>query len=355
MSSVAFIDPAEDRRWDAFVESHPHGLICHLSGWKQVLELSFPHIKGYFPVIFDAVTGGIRAGLPVYLVNSRITGKRLVSIPFATLCDPLSTRKDDLEKLLGAIKSLSTRVSASNIELRTLASANLFENSGFKGEYFFKNHFLPLDEPAEHLIKRFDRKSIRPRLKRCERIGLELNIESNRKALQIFYRLYAFTRKRLGLPPPPFRYFEQLWRVFGPSGRLRILGATYHGKPLASMMLFRFKERVSWEAIGEHPEYRRLNPTHYLLWQAILLAHAEGYKVFDFGRTSPNNIGLMEFKKRWGTTVNDLPQFWYPSTSVTVQQKTENSLIYRAARDLVRKFPGSLLRLLGELCYRHMG
>lgn len=357
MSYVAFIDPDRDRRWDAFVEAHPQGLICHLSGWRQVIERSYPHIKGYFPVILDAATGGIRAGLPVYLVSSRLTGTRLVSIPFATLCDPLCSGKDDLRMLLGAIQNLSTDVRASHVELRTLALSHLFEDleSGYKKVSFFKNHFLPLEEPVEHLLKRLHRKSVRPILKRTARIGLELNTENTHEALQRFYGFYALTRKRLGLPPPPYRYFEQLWRVFSPSGRLQILSAGYHGKAIAGMLLFRFKKRVSWEAIGEHPHHRSLNPTHFLLWHAILLARTEGYHIFDFGRTSPHNIGLMEFKSRWGTTVTDLPQFWHPSTSAPILHNSDQSVIYRVARNLIRKSPDTLFRLLGKLCYHHMG
>ena len=82
------IDPQSDPRWDQFVESHPLGLICHLSGWKQVLEESFPQMKGrYLAILSD--DNSIRAALPVFEIRSILTGNRLVSIPFATNCDPL--------------------------------------------------------------------------------------------------------------------------------------------------------------------------------------------------------------------------------------------------------------------------
>ena len=38
MRDNILIDPASDSRWDEFVAAHPYGWICHLAGWKKVLE-----------------------------------------------------------------------------------------------------------------------------------------------------------------------------------------------------------------------------------------------------------------------------------------------------------------------------
>jgi hypothetical protein len=66
MDKISFIEPESDPRWDEYVAQHPHGWICHLSGWKKVLEKSFTHMKGYYPAIVDEA-GTIKAALPVSL------------------------------------------------------------------------------------------------------------------------------------------------------------------------------------------------------------------------------------------------------------------------------------------------
>ena len=38
MNTLQSIDPLKDSRWDGFVAGHPFGWVCHLSGWKKVLE-----------------------------------------------------------------------------------------------------------------------------------------------------------------------------------------------------------------------------------------------------------------------------------------------------------------------------
>lgn len=357
MNSIAYIDPVEDQRWDAFVGSHPSGLISHLSGWKQVLERSFPHIKGYFPVIRNPVTGEIRAGLPLYLVHSPFMGNRLVSTPFATLCTPLATSERDIRELFSAAIDLAGRCSARRTEIRTVESIGLAEDPRYEKVDFYKHHFIFLDEPVDRLLQRFHRTSVRQVVKRCEKNGLELNTDGEHEDLLGFYESYIKLRKRLGLPPQPFRFFENLWRVFAPSGRFRLYQARYQGKSVGRLIVFAFKDRVSAEFIAIDQEYGHLYPSHFLYWQAIKDSCEQGFKIFDFGRTSPNNAGLMAFKQRWGTQIADLPQFWYPGTGNgrCLLAEAENSLKYHLVKFLTRKSPPSLLPHLGEICYRHMG
>lgn len=356
MSSVTFINPSEDQRWDRFVESHPNGLICHLSGWKEVLEGSFPHIKGHFPVILDAQTNGIRGGVPLYLVSSPFTGRRLVSVPFATLGTPLALTTGEMEELLSAAIQLAEHLSAQRIEIRTLASVPLGHPRYERLDYF-KHHFLCLDEPMDRLFKRLHRTSVRQLVSRSEKCGLECCTGCTYEDLRGFFDSYIDLRKRLGLPPQPFRFFENLWRVFAPSGKFRLFQALYRGKPVAGLVVFQFKNRVSAEFITADEKYGHLHPSHFLYWQAIKFSSEQGLEVFDFGRTSPNNVGLMAFKQRWGTKVCELPQYWYPCSinGGALLANAEHSLKYRAIKFLTRKSPRALLPYLGELCYRHLG
>ena len=355
MRPVSVIDPVQDTRWDDFVKSHPKGLIGHLSEWKKVLEGSFAHIKGYYLVLWDTSGQGIRAGLPLYLVSSRLTGIRLVSVPFATLSDPLVTNKEEMQELLGAAIELSVNLHAKHIDIRTLASGSLVEDTRYRRVDLFTSHYLTLTEPAEHLMKRFHRTCIRRKIKRSTQSGLELNIAGSYQDLQSFFRLYTSTRKRLGLPPQPFRFFRHLWQVFTPSSRLVLLQALFQGKLVGGLVVFQFKNRMSAEFIAVAEDCRYLNPSHFLYWNAIKLACDRGFEIFDFGRTSVHNAGLLAFKRRWGTMVTELPQFWFPGNGTSPIYGTTRQFKERFMRGLVRKVPESFLPFLGEICYRHMG
>jgi len=62
--NVELIDPLQDKRWDAFVGHHPFGWICHLSGWKEVVEIKLqPHAGALIWRVVDQA-GQIKADCP---------------------------------------------------------------------------------------------------------------------------------------------------------------------------------------------------------------------------------------------------------------------------------------------------
>ncbi len=350
---VAVIDPSADSRWDAFVESHPLGWICHLSGWKKVLEKSFKHMKGHYIVLLR--NNNIRAALPVFEVRSWLTGNRLVSIPFATLSDPLVSDSDDMNELLKSAVSLSNKLSTSYIEIRTFASSLLMQDKQFGVQHFYKHHYLRFDTDLEQLKKTFDRTCVRQRISRAQKSNLKLKPGEHESDLQIFYKLYVMNRKRLSLPPQPYIFFKMLWETFSPLRRIEILLAEYRDKAIAGVILFKFKDRVSIEFSAHDEAYRNVSAIQFLFWEAIKAAYHGGYNILDFGRTSPKNKGLMDFKRRWGTKVVDIPQFYYPKEASQRNENRESSMSYKAIKKMCNKAPDFVLPHLGAFCYRHLG
>jgi hypothetical protein len=347
------IDPVKDPRWDRFVESHPLGLICHLSGWKQVLEESFPHMKGHYLAILNH-DNSIRAALPVFEIKSILTGKRLVSIPFATNCDPLISSNEDMRDLLDSAIELSIKLKIPKIELRALAAWPLIQDERIGIVIHNKSHQLSLETTPEDLIKTFTRKTrwtINQSLKR----GFEQQLAENERDLDEFYRLYVKTRKRLGLPPQPYLFFKLLWEKFSSSKNITLLLVRYKGKLVAGLLMFKFKDRCSWDYLASDESLQHLNTNYFGVWEAIKLAHSEGYKIFDFGRTGINNEGLMNFKGRWGTKVIDLPQFYYPEKLCSSLNSPEESISYNLIRKISKNVPDSVLQAMGNFMYRHLG
>jgi hypothetical protein len=350
---VTLIDPITDPRWDKFVENHPFGWICHLSGWKQVLEKSFPHMKGHYLALVDNANK-IQGGLPLFEIRSWLTGKRLVSIPFTTLCDPLVSSTGDTETLLEAAKKLSKDLETSYIEIRTTNSNLFMKNSQFTGSYNFKNHYLELNPEIEQLWKSLHRKAVRQEINRANKNKLSMKIGESESDLIKFYELYIKTRRRLGLPPHPYEFLKSLLDIFGPTKKVILYLAKFQNQIIAGHIVFRFNGRVSAEFEGWDKRFHKVSPNHFLFWEEIKAAHKEGFKIYDFGRTSAGNTGLMAFKGHWGTRVIDLPIFCYPR-EVWSGDGRENSLAYKIVSHVCRFAPKSGLKLVGNFCYKHLG
>jgi len=351
---VALIDPLADPRWDAFVENHPFGWICHLSGWKRVLESTFSHMKGHYLALVDS-EGEIKAGLPLYEVRSPLTGNRLVSIPFATLSDPLVSDGDQLDELLEAAKAFSKKIGIPRVQVRTTNAHCFVNNPQFARNNGFKCHFVKLDMDLAALWRSLSRKGVRQEVSRARKNNLFLKHGESEEDIKLFYRLYTQTRRRLGLPTHPYLFLKTLWDTFKSGERMELCLALYEGRAIAGHVLFKFNNRVSAEFEGWNRKYRKLSPNHFLFWEEIKQAHKEGFRIYDFGRTSTQNVGLMEFKNRWGTEICDLPIFYYSPEGARGRTYGEGTVPYRLIRSLFRIMPETIHPLFGKWLYNHLG
>ena len=355
MKAIQIIDPIKDIRWDHFVSKHPLGWICHLSGWKRVLENSFPHMKGYYIALRAESEEGFQAGLPIFHVRSRILGNRLVAAPFATLFDPLVSSARQFRPLLEAVRGLAAELKTGSIEIRALAAGRLMEGCGLAASYFYKHHYLKLEPGPAALIKKFHRTCVRQRINRARASDLKLKVGSAEEDLKEFYRLFKITRRRVRRPVQPYRFLKGLWDVFRPAGRLELLLALKEERVLGGLVLFKFKDRVSAEFAAYDDGFKNVSPNHFLFWEAIQRAHRQGFRLFDFGRTAPDNHDLMDFKRRWGTAVVDLPKFFsLPKLAEAVAQ-ADQSWKVRLAQTIIGRAPDCAQELISAAIYRHMG
>ncbi len=353
MGDVRLIDPCRDDRWDRFVAAHPFGWITHLAGWKRVLEEAFPHLKPRYLAAFGP-DGQISAALPMFEAKSIITGHRFVSLPFATLCDPLISTEEDMEMLFAEAEQMLVDAGARYIELRTHLSSSLIPEAHFSSSDMYKNQYLRLDRSLESLKASFHRSCVRQRIARAEKSGLTIRPAADETDLKAFYHLHSDMRRRLGLPAPPFSFLRALWRTFFPTGHLSLLLSMLKTKIIGGIILLKFKERVSAEFLGWDDGYRDMSPTHHLFWEGIKAADAEGRKIFDFGRSSLVNTSLSTFKSRWGTALADIRHYYYPPVYSTRTGERDTSLAHRAVRHMCRTMPEPAFRLIGLFCYRHL-
>ena len=81
LPNVTVIDPLLDGRWDRFVDRHPNAGPFHHSSWARALVDAYGYLPRYHVV---EVAAEIVAAWPAMLVRSRLTGNRLVALPFPT-------------------------------------------------------------------------------------------------------------------------------------------------------------------------------------------------------------------------------------------------------------------------------
>lgn len=349
METVIKIDPSTDSRWNHFVDNHPLGWIVHLSEWKTILENSFPHMEPHYLAIIDSTTNKIKAALPLFKINSWLTGNRLVSLPFATLCDPLISNEQELNMMLDVVNSFVRRWSFRSINIRLFRSAPMISDTMHINSTLYKTHQLQLNNDPEKTKKTFNR-NIRRIVGAFENNDLHLRIGETENDVLLFHQLYSRTRKRLGLPSQPFIFFKNIFDAFFVQKRVMLLLAEHKATTIGGLIVFKYKDRVSSEFLASNIEDRHLNTDHFLYWNAIKLSCLEGFKIYDFGRTAYNNNSLSEFKRRWGTTELELPEYCIPKETTR-----ESTTSYRIVQNICKISPMPVFKSLSWFCYRHLG
>src|SRR5882724_3550330 len=90
------INPAEDSSWNALLAAQPKRSFFHTAEWAKVLADTY----GYAPVYFGAgEAGGGCSWLPLMEVDSWLTGRRGISLPFTDDCEPLCQEASTFQKL----------------------------------------------------------------------------------------------------------------------------------------------------------------------------------------------------------------------------------------------------------------
>lgn len=351
-NTLEIIDPLHDVRWDPFVDEHPLGSIYARSDWIKVIAATYRQIKPNVAALTDG-DGSIRAALPYCVVSSPLTGTRIVSLPFSPYCDPMLQEASDLPRLLDAILSALHESRASYYELRSLRTQDGMNDERLKIHAYHKTYLLYLDGGFEKVARSFHRDCIRRSVKKAIKSGITVREGATKNDFSILYRMHSRTRKRLGLPIQPYGLFENTWKMMHP-GYLTLLLAELNGVALGGLVLFKYHDIVSLEHITSLQEYLPLRPNHLLLHSAIERACMESYRVFDFGKTSPENKGLMDFKRRWGAEMCDVPYFYYPNIQGLMSFE-QNDAKQKLLLFVGRHMPMPMARIMGRIVYRHLG
>lgn len=277
-------------RWDAYVRAHSDATFFHLSGWGAAVKQAY----GYKTHYLAAERAGALAGvLALTEARTPLLGASLVSTAFSVGGGPLADDEEVLAALLNAAAKLADEKQANYIECRSEFDAPDWQTkTGLHAG--FETDLIANENDALAAIPRKRRAEIRKALEAAN--DGALSIRHNGEA-DLFYTLYAHSLHRLGTPVFPKRFLSALLAEFPQQTEISI--ADYHGKPVAALVSFQFKNTALPYYVGAANEARTSRAFDYLYWQAMRRAVQNGCTRFDFGRSKIDS-GAYAYKKHWG-------------------------------------------------------
>jgi lipid II:glycine glycyltransferase (peptidoglycan interpeptide bridge formation enzyme) len=303
------------------------------------------------PLTTTDAAGQITGMLPLYRVQSPLTGKRYVSLPFSDHCPLLTVDPSDAQTLLDQAITLAQK--ARYLELRGGCNDLLAGHSNLIESNLYVRWLLPLHADP-HNVWTGLHKPVQRQIKKAQKLGVHVRFARKRTEMEQYYRLHLLTRMKHGMPAQPQRFFLALWDALVAENAVQLLLAEYEETVIAGMILLTAGSTVKYAYGASDEQFLQLAPNNLLLWTAITWGCAQGYRTLDLGRTARDNQGLMEFKRRWGASEERLPYYYYPSHD-GFAATSEQSRKFQLLTACWKRLPGQIAGPLGGALYKHLG
>lgn len=340
------LDPLLDPRWDQLVASHPLASVFHTRGWLRALTMTY----GFRPVALTS-SGSceqLSDGVVFCEIRSRITGARLISLPFSDHSQPMLNDDCSTLELQRWIEEEYVRGKWKFIELRPTAW-EMDPASTLVATESFWVHTLELAPSLEKIFRNLHKSCFQRRIRHAEHEHLTFERSCTGQLIDDFYKLLTITRKRHQLLPQPREWFQNIMAEMSPNAEIRM--ARKDGVPVAAILTLRHRGTVVFKYGCSDARLHHLAGMPFLFWRLIEDSKLEGIERIDFGRSEIENAGLIEFKDRMGTTRKKMSNLRYPRS-----EKTSGVQLSRLGmqRKVISYLPAVISSNLGRLVYRHI-
>ena len=329
----------EDERWLAHVSARSEATPFHHPRWAAAIRDAYR-----FPVsvlAFTAPDGRLVGGLPIAEVAAPLRGRRWVSLPFTDHCPPLLPGGLASGGLQAHLERARREAGIRGVEVRD-AVAEPSVPAGVR-------HVLPLGDDGAAAFAAL-RPSVRRNVRAAGRNGVRIERGRSRSdVVETFYRLQSITRRRLGVPVQPRRYFESLWENVVATGLGFLLLAHAEGRPIAGAIFLEWNGTIVYKHGASDHSAWSLRPNDLLFWTAIEQGVERRRRAFDFGRSALADEGLRRYKSGWGA--NEVALAY--TTFSDDRSAPSDSRVAGFAAPVIRRAPVWFARWLGTAFYRY--
>jgi hypothetical protein len=343
------INPLLDPRWTRFIDRHSRSSIFHTRGWLEALNRTY----GYEPVVYTTASPleELENGIVFCKIDSWLTGRRLVSLPFSDHCEPLVDSREEWQFLAASMIDDTRWEGCKYVEIRpvTMRPELAGQSEMTLSDSFFL-HTVDLRPESNKLFSTFHKSCVQRKIRRAERERLTYVSGRSPELVRQFYRLLIETRRRHRLPPQPIEWFNTLVDCLDDALTIRI--ARKNNRPIAGVLTLSFRNRIYYKYGCSDRRFHNLGGMQMLLWRTIQQGKNGGAETLDLGRSDVGQPSLATFKDHWGSTRSQLTYYRYPGVR---QPSRFHKWTTEVARHAFARLPNSLLATASRLVYPHMG
>ena len=342
--NAILVNPLLDQGWDNAVNQHRNASIFHSTAWARVLVDTYGHRPCYLQM---SLNGSLLALVPMMELQSLLTKSRGICLPFSDYCAPLTFSSCGHDLVMRKLQQIAHERGWSYFELRS--HSIIPDNMPVSESYY--GHSLDLRSGTEALLSNFS-SSVQRAVRKAQRSGLSVSIQTGLNAIDQFYKLHVRTRRRHGVPPQPRSFFTNIQRHLLSAGYGFIVLVEFQKGPAAAAMFLRLGRHGIYKFGASDERLQKFRVNNLAMFEGIKCLAKGGAETLHFGRTDKDNEGLRRFKLSWGATEEEIryARFEMASESWKYSCDTRSELHKRIFRTL----PASLNRLAGAIIYPHL-
>jgi hypothetical protein len=280
-------------------------------------------------------------------VRSFLTGRRGVCLPFTDFCAPLTSAGCDFGQVLSELAKVARKQNWKHFEIRDEIAFKTRASRTFHG------HALDLRSGSRKIFENFTG-SVRRAIRKAERSSLVVEISRERSAMHDFYQLHGQTRRRHGLPPQPFSFFQRIQDEVLNAGLGVVVTAKGSAGAVAGAVFLRYGAKAVYKYGASDAASLESRANNLVMWQGIQYLASNGCETLHFGRTSPQNDGLRRFKLGWGAVEQTIPYFKFDASARASESECECDKAVGLHNALFRRLPLPMNRLAGAMIYPHL-
>lgn len=343
-TTVREVNPLEISDWDHQVAQLPGSGFFHTAAWLAVLHETYGHRPRY---LVRHASDGATAVFPLVEVESWLTGRRGVSLPFTDAIEALGCDASIFANFFRAAQELAKERAWKYLECRGGRQwlPDAVASTSFLG------HQLSLAAGESALFSGFA-ESVRRALRKSEHSGLTVEFSQSPAAMRDYYALHGLTRRRHGVPPQPYRFFGNIQKHILAKNRGWVVLARKGTTPVAAGIFFHSGQTALYKFGASDEAHQQLRANNLVMWHAIRRYAAEGFTHLDFGRTSLGNDGLRRFKLGWGVREHRIDYVRFDRKAATFTVVPDGVTGWH--NHLFRTLPPVVSRAAGSLLYRHI-
>ena len=344
MHEPELISSLEEKRWNNLLTSTRGCSVFHTVNWAAVLRESY----NYQPLYLCAENNHSYSLMTLMEIDSMITGRRGVCLPFTDSCEPIAENAQQFQNLFDRAVVMGRNRRWKYLEIR---GGEEYLSAEKPSQIFF-GHTLDLTCGQRQLFSNL-RDSTRRNIKKAQNAKVHVSISTSLQSLKDFYRLNLMTRREHGLPPQPYVFFQHLYDQLIARDMGFVITASINGQTIAASVYLNYGKDVIYKYGASEKVWQNLRANNLVMWEAIQWSCEKGFKNFSFGRTEKENEGLRQFKQGWGAREYMIKYYKYDFRENAFVH--ESFSVNRLYRKIFKTLPVPVLNMMGNILYRHVG